>query len=333
MRMAHPEFLLLLALIPLFILVSWLLGRARRNALARLLPAAEQQQALNTAQPARDKIKVALMSVALLFLTIAAARPQLGFDYVEMQRRGVDVVLAIDVSLSMLARDVVPDRLGRAKHAADRLIDRLGGDRVAVLPFAGSSALRWPLSFDHGAAKMLIDALDASAVPRAGTGMKNAVEGALKLFTKDERYEKVLVIFSDGEDLVGGVEEAGKLAQENGLLIHTVAIGEGQGVPIPLPGDSQETFKRDRKGQVVLTRMEAEPLQILSALSGGIFLKASYTEEEVDKVADRIKAMTGRDLKKAMAVRYKEQYQWFLIPAVVLLGLEALTGRRRRMRK
>jgi len=330
MRFAHPEMLMLLLLVPVFVIGAWLLDRLRRRRLERLLPSAEQRRSLSTADPTRGTIKLVLVTLALILLIVSAARPQLGFDYVELQRRGVDVVLAVDVSTSMLAQDVVPDRLGRAKHAAKRLIDRLGGDRIAVLPFAGSSTLRWPLSFDHGAAKMLLDAVDAGAVTRGGSGLKAAVEGAMRLFTEDDRYEKVLVVFSDGEDLVGGVEEAGRKAAEQGMIIHTIGIGGRDGVPIPLPGKHRDSFKRDKHDKVVLTRLEPEPLQILSGLTGGIYVQAGYGEEEIDEVAKRINELVGRELKKATAVRYKEQYQWFLVPAILLLALEAALGRRRR---
>jgi len=332
MRLAHPEALLLLLLVPLYLGVTWLVGRLQRRRLARLLPSAEQQHNLRTLQPGRGAARQALVSVGLLFLALALARPQLGFDYVEVERRGVDVVLAVDVSTSMLARDVSPDRLGRAKHAALRLLDRLGGDRVAVLPFAGSSTLRWPLSFDHGAAAMLIEAVNAESVTTAGSGLKAAVEGALQLFTTDDRYQKVLVVFSDGEDLVGGFEEAGRRAAEQKLIIHTVGIGGTVGVPIPLPGETNE-FKRDRAGEVVRTRLEPEPLQVLSGLTGGIYAPATYAENEIDQIAKRIDAMSGRAMKKGMVVRYKEQYQWFLVPAVMLLALEGALGRRRRGKK
>jgi Ca-activated chloride channel family protein len=243
------------------------------------------------------------------------------------------VVLAVDVSASMLAQDVAPDRLGRAKHGAIRLLDQLGGDRVAVLPFAGASTLRWPLSFDHGAAQMLIEAVDAQAVTRGGSGLAAAVDGALKLFTEDDRYEKVLVIFSDGEDLVGGVEEAGRRAAEKSLVIHTIGIGGREGVPIPMPGQGKDAFKRDRHDKVVLSKLEPEPLQILSGLTGGIFVQATYSEDEIKEVVKRIEALTGRDLKKATAVRYKEQYQWFLVPAVLLFLAEMAVGRRRRNKR
>ncbi len=331
MRLAHPEALLLLLLIPLYLGVTWLVGRRQQRRLTQLLPSVDQQRLLRTLQPGRGAVRQALVSAGLILLVLAVARPQLGFDYVEVERRGVDVVLAIDVSTSMLARDVAPDRLGRAKHAAIRLLDRLGGDRVAVLPFAGSSTLRWPLSFDHGAAAMLIDAVNAESVTTPGSGLKTAVDGALKLFTADDRYQKVLVIFSDGEDLVGGFEEAGRRAAQQKLIIHTVGIGGDVGVPIPLPGDDNE-FKRDRAGEVVRTRREPEPLQVLSGLTGGVYVPASYAETEIEQIAKRIEAMSGRELKKGLIARYREQYQWFLVPALALLALEGALGRRRKER-
>ncbi len=329
MRLAHPEALLLLLSIPALALLLWLGWRSRDRALARLLPAGEQRAALSTASGSRRIVRLLLLSLALLFLVVAAARPQLGFDYLEVKRQGVDVVVAIDVSTSMLAQDVVPDRLGRAKHAALRLLDKLGGDRVAVLPFAGSSTLRWPLSFDHGAARMLIEAVDATAVTKAGSGLKTAVEGALKLFTKDERYEKVLVILSDGEDLVGGLDEAGRQAAERKLIIHAIGVGDTRGAPIPLPGAEGE-FKRDKSDKIVLTRLEPEPLQVLAGLTGGVYVQASYAEDEVDVVAEKINALLGHEMKKSVTVRYKEQYQWFLLPGLLLVLLEEALGRRRK---
>ncbi|MDP8224216.1 MAG: VWA domain-containing protein [Candidatus Lernaella stagnicola] len=330
MQFAHPEVLLALVVVPLYLLAAWALRRHGRRKLAALLPAPEQRAILSTANPTRAVLQSVLLATALLFVVVSAARPQFGIEYKEVQRRGVDVVVAIDVSTSMLARDVVPDRLGQAKTLAVKLLERLGGDRVAVLPFAGNSTLRWPLSFDHGAAAMLIEALDAQAVTRGGSGLHNAVDGALQLFTEDETYEKVLVVFSDGEDHVGGVDEAARRAEAAKMIVHTVGVGATQGVPIPVPGRDGEEFKHDRSGEMVYTRLEAEPLQILAAVSGGTFHVASYSGEEIDAVAAAIDALVGRDLKSSTVVHTKEQYQWFLLPAIILLAVEALLGRRKK---
>jgi Ca-activated chloride channel family protein len=332
MRFAHPEALLLLLLLPLLTAGLWWLRRGARRRLAKLLPSATQQTALSTAGSTWTMPRAICLVTALLFLIVAAARPQFGLDYVEVKRVGVDVVLAIDVSASMLARDAVPDRLGQARIIAARLLDAMGSDRVAVLPFAGDSVLRWPLSFDHGAAKMLIDALDERAVGRGGTGLKTAVEGALKLFTADDRYEKVLVVLSDGEDHLGEIEAVARRAAEEKLVIHTIGIGGTTGVPIPSPEGEKDDFKRKTDGNLVYTRLEPEPLQILSAVTGGIFTTAGYGGEEVTKIAGAIRAMKSRDLKSSTVARYKERYQWFLTPALVLLALEASFSRRKRIR-
>jgi Ca-activated chloride channel family protein len=233
----------------------------------------------------------------------------------------------------MLARDATPDRLGQARVIADRLIDALGGDRVAVLPFAGESVLRWPLSFDHSAAKMLIDALDVQSVGRGGTGLKTAVEGALKLFTNDDRFDKVLVVLSDGEDHLGGIEETARQAEKAKLIIHTIGVGDVHGVPIPVPEEDKkgaEDFKRTRAGGIVYTRLEPEPLQMLSAVTNGVFVQATYTGQETQKIAQAITALTGRDLKSSAVARYKERYHWFLAPAIALFALEAAMNRRKR---
>jgi len=261
---------------------------------------------------------------------VSAARPQFGYEYKEVERSGVDVVIAIDVSTSMLARDVVPDRLGQAKTLAVKLLDELGGGRVAVLPFAGSSTLRWPLSFDYSAAKMLIEALDAQAVTRSGSGVKHAVAGALDLFTADDSYEKVLVVFSDGEDHEGGVEAAARLAEAAKMVVHTVGVGGAQGAPIPVPGENGEDFKHDRRGRMVYSRLEPEALQILAAVTGGVFQVAGYGDKEIEKIAASIRTLGGRDLKSSTVVQPKEQYQWFLLPGIALLAIEALLRRRKK---
>jgi Ca-activated chloride channel family protein len=330
MRFAHPEILFFLLLVPAYGLAAWFSRRVSRRRLAALLPAEEQRTTLSTANPTRAVVRAVLLATALILLIFAAARPQFGFDFVEVERRGVDVVLAIDVSASMLARDVAPDRLGQAKIIAARLVDSMGSDRVAVLPFAGDSVLRWPLSFDHGAAKMLIEAADVMSAGRPGTGLKTAVEGALKLFGPEDAYEKVLVIFSDGEDHLGGLEKAAQQAEKEKMIIHTIGIGDPHGVPIPNPEGDKDTFKRDRSGAIIYTRLEPEPLQVLSAITHGLFVQAGYSGDEVKKIAHAIRAMKGRDLKSSRVARYRERYQWFLIPAVALLAIEGGLSRRKR---
>jgi len=330
MGFAHPEMLLLLIGAPLYWLAAWLLGLFGERRLARLLPSAEQRRALNTADPRRRLWRRLLLALALVFIVLAAARPRFGVEYQEIERRGVDLVLAIDVSASMLARDAAPDRLGQAKVVAKKLLDKLGGDRVAVMPFAGGSVLRWPLSLDYGAAEMLIDSLQADAAPRAGTALKTAVEGALSLFQKTETTEKVLVILSDGEDHGGDLQKVVAKAKEAGLKIYAIGLGGRNAVPIPIVENDQEAFKRDGKGDIVYTRLEPENLQLLAAETGGLFRYGDYRDESIGDLTEALAKLTGRDLKSATVMMYKERYQWFLIPAIVLLAGEAVLNRRKR---
>lgn len=330
MNFAHPELLLLLLGVPLYWLATWLFGLFGERRLTRLLPSAEQRLALNTADPRRRLWRRLLLSAALVFIVAAVARPRFGVEYVEVERRGVDIVLAIDVSSSMLARDAAPDRLGQAKVVAKKLLGKLGGDRVAVMPFAGGSVLRWPLSLDYGAAEMLIDSLQADAAPRAGTALKTAVEGALGLFQKTETTEKVLVILSDGEDHKGGLEKTVAQAKEAGLKVYAIGLGGRNAVPIPVIENDQEAFKRDRQGEIVYTRLEPDNLQLLASETGGLFRYGDYSDEAIDDLAEALAKLTGRDLKSATVMMHKERYQWFLIPAIVLLAGEAVLNRRKR---
>src|SRR5882724_2089184 len=258
MRFAEAWMLWGLLAVPILgLLLFWSILARRRRLLS--LADARILERIVTAVPAERRfVKAALATAAAAFMILALARPQWGMTVEPMSRRGVDVVLAIDVSLSMLAEDLRPSRLAKAQSEAARLADLLPGDRIGVVAFSGSAATLCPMTLDHAASRMFIDAMDPGILSDPGTALGLAMKQiAETLKSKDRRY-KAAVVFSDGEDHAGEVDAAIAEAAEQGIIVHTVGVGTAAGGPIPLRDNRGAVtgYKQDRQGRVVTTRLE-----------------------------------------------------------------------------
>jgi Ca-activated chloride channel family protein len=244
----------------------------------------------------------------------------------------VDVVLALDVSTSMLAEDIKPSRLEKARSAAGRLLDLLGGDRVGVVGFAGSAATLCPLTLDHAAARIFLDALGTDLLTEPGTSLATALHQVAATFKSADRRFKAAVIFSDGEDQTEELEEAVEAAAEQGIVVHTVGVGTPAGGPIPIRDATGGVlgYKEDREGLVVTTRLDEEALARIAEGSGGKYLPATLGEGEIDTIAEAIGGMDKREMEQRLLTQYEERFQVPLALGIALLVLEAAVPDRRR---
>ena len=331
-QFANPDQLLWLLLVPLLAGCAWLSLRNRRKALLRFVSESMQARLAPGLDPRRRVWKMLLVLVATSLLLAALARPQFGTRLETIEREGQDVVVALDVSLSMLAEDIQPSRLAKAKHAISSLIDLLQGDRFGLVAFAGAAFVQCPLTLDYAAAKLFLDALDTSILPVQGTALEEAILKSLDMFTGEEKTHKVLVLITDGEGHQGDPVGAARKAAEQGVVIYTVGIGSLEGTPIPVRDERgrREGFKKDAGGNVVMTRLDQGTLQEIARETGGKYFRASPGERELIDIQAEIAGMDKKRLSAQEFTQFDEQFQMFLALALVCLLVGWLLPERRR---
>jgi Ca-activated chloride channel family protein len=331
MTFAHPYFLwLLLAIPPALLLFFWWSERVRRKLMSQFIQSRLLPGLVSGVSPARQKIRGALLVAAVTCLILALARPQWGYDLDEVQQRGLDIVVAIDTSKSMLAQDVSPNRLARAKLAALDLMKQAKSDRLGLVAFAGTAFLQCPLTIDDTVFRQSVEALDVHTLPVGGTALGEAIDTALKAFKEGDNY-KVLVLFSDGEDHDSDAVAAAKRAADEGMHIFTIGIGSPEGELLPAPGpNGQMDHIRDENGKVVQSRLNAALLDEIARTANGFYLplRAANT---IDTLYQKGLAPLPRsEMKEKWVRRPRERYHWPLAVAIVLLGAEMLLPERKR---
>jgi Ca-activated chloride channel homolog len=332
MTFANPNMLwLLLALPPALLAFFWWAVRTRQRLLtqfiqARLLPALTVG-----ISPARQKIRVGCLVLAVVCLILALARPQWGFDWEEMKLRGLDIVVAIDTSKSMLAEDIAPNRLARAKLAALELMQRARSDRLGLVAFAGSAFLQCPLTIDDAAFRQSVDALNVNIIPQGGTAIAEAIETALTAYKEGDNY-KVLVLFTDGEDHDSGAVAAAEKAAKEGMRIFTVGIGTAEGEILRVnDAKGNSDYVRDEQGNVVKSHLDEQLLrQIAGATESGFYLPLRGAKA-IDTLYDQgLAKLPKAQHEEKFVRRYHERYHWPLAVAIMLLLAEMLFPERKR---
>ncbi len=334
-RFANQYWLYALALVPALAGFFVLSFRQKRKALARFGNVMLLERLSRSTSHRRQVAKVVMLVGVIFFLLLALARPQLGTKLRTVTREGQDVVIALDVSRSMLAEDIQPSRLEKAKHEIATLIDRLGGNRVGLVAFAGRAFVQCPLTLDYGAARMFLDFMGPDLVPVPGTALAEAIRRSTDAFVEKERKHKVLVLITDGEDHEGEPVEAAKEAAKEGVVIYTVGIGSPQGVPIPEldPSGYRTGFKKDRSGEVVMTKLDDVTLEKIALETGGKYYRASTREAELKQIADEIAKMDKKGLASQQFVQFEDRFQFLIGLALMLLIVEAAVTDRRRLKK
>ena len=277
-------------------------------------------------------MKGLLVTVAAAFLVLALARPQWGMKTETVNRRGVDVMIAVDTSLSMLSEDMKPNRLAQSQSAIMGLFDLLQGDRVGLVAFAGTAYVACPLTLDYSAAAMFVDILGTDLLPVQGTNMAAAIRAAIGAFPEEEGRHKVIVLITDGEDHEGEVEAAVNEAIDHGIVIHTVGVGATGGVPIPIRNARGDVtgYKEDREHRKVTSRLDEGALQSIASATKGKYFRSTPEGIELKGVYDEIASMDPKNMTARTVTHYEERYIIPLGAALLLLGIETALGDRRR---
>ena len=281
---------------------------------ARLLP---------SVQKSRQRLKAFLIIAGTFFLIIALVRPKWGFHWEDIRRVGIDVIIAVDVSKSMLAEDIKPNRLERAKREVYDLCRMVEGDRIGLIAFAGTSFVQCPLTLDYGAFRMFLDYLSPDLIATQGTAMGAAIRRATESFSRHERKSKALILITDGEDHDSRPLEAAREAKKEGIRIFTIGIGKDEGSPIPL-SDGHGGFHKDRSGNVVLSRLDETTLQKIALETGGSYVRSVTGDMDLEKIyKNDIKGtIEQKELRSTRQKRWEERFQWFICAGLLAVLLE-----------
>ena len=334
-RFGYSHFLYLLFLVPIFIAFYVYAFKQKKKALAAFGNLELVEKLTMTVSRKKQVWKAILILIAVSFLVLSFSRPQLGTRLKTVKREGQDVIIALDVSKSMLAEDIKPNRLAKAKHEVASLIDRLEGDRVGLVAFAGKAFTQCPLTLDYSAAKMFLDAMSPDIIPVPGTAIGEAITKATAAFVEKERKHKVLILITDGEGHEGKPLEIAKEASKEGIVIYTVGIGSVQGVPIPEfdTRGNRLGFKKDRQGQVVMTKLDELTLEKIALETGGKYYRASPGEAELGQIYDDISSMEKKALASKEFAQFEDRFQALVAIALFCLILEFLLTERRKLKK
>ncbi len=326
LRFVHEDYLWLLAVVPLLIVLAWFVRAARKRALAAFSTSIMVQRLAPQASRWKRPVKFVLLLCALALTILALANLQIGTRLEEVKQEGVDIFIAVDVSLSMKAEDIKPNRLEKAKLEIRNLVDRLGGDRIGLVVFAGEAFTQFPLTTDYGAANLFLDVLDVDAVGLPGTAIGSAIMRATDSFDFKDQTTKVIVIITDGENTEGDVVEAAQDAANKGILIYTIGMGSPEGAPIPVygSGGQQTDFKRDRVGGVVVSKLDEAGLEKIAAIGKGKYFRGTTSQDELDAIYKDVNALQKKEFGVKQFTDYESRYQWFIAPALLLLLLELM---------
>lgn len=308
----------------------YFLSSARKKFQIRRFGDAELVRRLITSfNPLMRFAKRGCLLAAFLFMVLALCQPHLKTKEVTVERKGIDVMIAVDVSRSMLSKDIAPTRLDKAKLELADLIDRLRRDRIGIVAFAGEAFIQCPLTLDKSAVKLFLSAINPNLIPTPGTAIGPAILVATQAFNEKEKDFKAVILLTDGEDHESNPLGAAKKAKEQGVRIFTIGLGTADGSTVP--GESaEEGFMKDKQGRVVISKLDEGLLKQIARETGGDYYRSTTGELEVDRIVDEINKMSQKGLKSEKMIEYEENFRYFLIPAFALLLLELFLSERKR---
>ena len=329
MLFAHAQYLYLLLLVPLFPVLYGMVRFLRKHRLRALGDEALVRELMPHWSSAKGWVRLVLFSLAFFFFVLALARPQIGAKLSERETRGAEIMICLDVSNSMLARDYTPCRLERAKLAISRMVDKLEGDRIGLIVFAGTSFVQLPITTDYVSAKMFLSSIDTDSVPVQGTDIGDAIRLAVKSFSSQSEKSRAIVVITDGEDHEGKGAEAARQAAEFGIKVYTIGVGSAEGQTIPKDG----SLLKDKDANIVVTRLDDSTLRQIAQAGGGAYIHAGNEEFGLNPIINDLRRLEDEKYSSVVFEEYDEQYMYFLAVALLLFIVEMLIGSRRSDRK
>lgn len=321
LRFAEPTYLYLLFTLPVFIIIWYLCERKKKCLLKKLADRNLQMQLMPDRSTVRQTVKFFLSLAALAFLIITLARPQAGTKISNEKRNGIEAMVALDISNSMLAEDVAPSRLEKSKMLIENMIDGFKNDKVGLVVFAGSSFVQLPITTDFVSAKMFLDTLSPSLIASQGTDIGGAINMCLGSFTKKENVGRAIIVITDGEDHEGGAVEAARKAKQNGINVFVLGVGLPKGGLIP---DGHGAYLKDNHGNEVLSVLNENMCKEIAKAGGGAYIHVDNTNSAQDVLNKELAKVQKGELENAVYSEYDEQYQTFALLALILIMIEAL---------
>ncbi|MBQ5608856.1 MAG: VWA domain-containing protein [Rikenellaceae bacterium] len=324
-RFANPHILYLLLMIPAAVAIFVFAQLRRRRRLERFASSSLLAQLTPSASPARLRTKFILYTLAVMFLILAAARPQVGSKLREEHQKGIEMMLVVDVSNSMLAEDFEPNRLDRTKFAIDRVVESMKQDRIGVVAFAGEAQVQLPITSDYRMARAFARKLSPAMVRTQGTDLGAAIKLASMSFSSQSEGSRVMILITDGENHESDALDAAQAAAEKGIAIYTIGIGTPEGAPVMIGGE----YLTDDKGDMVVSKLDEKMLQEIASATGGAYVRATKQSIGLKEIVDRLKELDESDLATTRFEAFDEQYQYPLAVALLLLLIEWLILDRR----
>jgi len=321
-RFANPDFLYLLLVLPVLVTFYIIAGINRRKAIRKYGNPALLQQLMPEVSPKRQHLKFWILFAAVAALIFVIAGPQFGSKLETVKRNGVEIMVCLDVSNSMMAEDIKPNRLEKAKQMLAKMTEGFSNDKVGLIVFAGDAFTQLPITSDYISAKMFLSSINPSMVSSQGTAIGEAINLAMRSFTPNEKSGKTILVITDGENHEGDAVKAAIAASEKNIKINVVGIGLAQGAPIPLPGTNN--FMKDKEGNVVVTQLNEKMCQEIAAAGKGIYVRADNTNSALRTLQSEIDKMDKTELDSKVYSEYDEQFQMLAWIALIFLIAEYL---------
>lgn len=321
-RFEEPTYLYLLLLLPFLAAFYLYSNYRRRKAIRKFGDPVLMAQLMPDVSKYRPDVKFWLVFAAIGLFAVLLARPQFGSKLETVKRQGVEVMIALDISNSMLAQDVQPSRLEKAKRLVAQLVDKMENDKVGMIVFAGDAFTQLPITSDYISAKMFLESINPSLISKQGTAIGAAINLATRSFTPQEGVGRAVIVITDGENHEGGAVEAAKAAAENGIQVSVLGVGMPDGAPIPVEGTND--FRRDRDGNVVVTRLNEQMCQEIAQAGDGIYVRVDNSNAAQKVIAQEINKMAKADVETQVYTEFNEQFQAVAWIILLLLLAEML---------
>ena len=313
----------LLLVIPVILVLFIILRIWQRNAQKTFASHSLLQYLSPDISVFKQTLKILVLCLAICCLVIALVNPKMGTKLETVKREGVDVVFAVDVSKSMLAEDIAPNRIEKSKQLVTQIINNLGSDRVGIIAYAGSAYPQLPITTDYNSAKLFLSQMNTDMLSSQGTAIREAIDLAKTYYNDEEQTNRVLFIISDGEDHAGEATNIAEQASNEGIKIFTIGVGELTGGPIPLKRNGIiQSYKKDQDGETVITKLNEDTLKEIAAEANGEYIYGKNTTQVVDKVSDILNAMDKKEFEAKQFADFEDQFQWFIAAALLLLFLD-----------
>lgn len=319
-RFAEPEYLYLLLVVPLLTLIFIFYSIRKRKNIAAFGDPVLLKDLMPNVSTVRPMVKFVMQMVVLTLLVVVLARPQFGTKAEQVKRQGIEVMIALDISNSMMATDVAPNRLAKSKQILSQLIDNMSNDKVGLVVFAGDAFTQLPITADYVSAKMFLSTISPKLIARQGTAIGTAIDLAIKSFNPKSQASKAIILITDGENHEDNAVEAARLAQKAGIMVHVIGMGRPEGAPIPIDGTM--SFWKDKDGNVVVSKLNEVMCNDIASAGKGIYVRADNTNTALRTISKELDQLAKTELTTTTFSNYNEQFQSFAIIALLLLLMD-----------